>query len=213
MIDLIIVCAGATALEVYSIVDLINQKAREEGKDPKYNVLGFIDDNPGVVLPDYVKAPILGNIKDWSSKGNEVYAMGNSNPRAKEKLSQLLKSRGCRFETIIAPYANVKPYVQMGEGCIIASYIINNGAQIGDFVSIQGAMIGGGTVMGDYSTALGFANVAQAKIGKRVYIGSHAVILGVEVEDDAVVSVGSIVVRKVKAGTKVFGNPAKRVDW
>ena len=74
-------------------------------------------------------------------------------------------------------------------------------------------MIGGHAVIGDYSTTLGFANIPNAKIGKRVYIGSHAVVLGSSVGDDAEVCVGSIVIRKVKAGTKVFGNPAKRVDW
>ena len=32
-------------------------------------------------------------------------------------------------------------------------------------------------------------------------------------EDDAYVCVGSVVVSNIKAGTKVFGVPAKRVDW
>lgn len=213
MKDIIIVCAGSTAQEVYSVLDVINHDAAERGQEPVYNVLGFIDDNPNAVLADYVTAPILGGIRDWHPMGDEVYTMGNSNPKAKEKLVSILKPRGCRFETIIAPYARVKPYAQVGEGCIITAFNINNGAKIGDFVNIQGSMIGGQTEIGDYSTTLGFANIAQAKVGKRVYIGSHAVVLGVPVEDDAFVCVGSIVVRKVKAGTKVFGNPAKRVEW
>ena len=73
-------------------------------------------------------------------------------------------------------------------------------------------MIGGRAVIGDYSTTLGFANISHGPLGKRVYVGAGAVVL-CTVEDDATVSVGSIVVSKVKAGTKVFGNPAKRVDW
>ena len=125
----------------------------------------------------------------------------------------MLKERGCRFETLISPFGRVKPHVTIGEGCIITSYCINNGAVIGDFVNIQGSMIGGHSVIGDYTTTLGFANVPNAHIGKRVYIGSHAVVLGNKVGDDAEVCVGSIVVSNVKAGTKVFGNPAKRVDW
>lgn len=213
MQDIIIVCAGSTAQEVYSVIDIINHDAVEKGKEPEYNILGFIDDNPDAELADFVNASVIGRISDWQPIGNEVYAMGNSSPKAKEKIASMLKERGCRFETIIAPYARVKPYVEIGEGCIITSYNINNGAIIGNFVNIQGSMIGGKTEIGDYSTTLGFANVAQAKVGKRVYIGSHAVVLGVPIEDDAFVCVGSIVVRKVKAGTKVFGNPAKRVDW
>lgn len=213
MKDIIIVCAGSTAQEVYSVIDVINRDALEKGKEPVYNILGFIDDNPNAVLADFVKAPILGTISDWQPQGNELYAMGNSSPKAKERIVSVLKPRGCKFETIIAPYARVKPYVEVGEGCVITAFNINNGAKIGDFVNIQGSMIGGQTIIDDFSTTLGFANVAQAKVGKRVYIGSHAVVLGVTVEDDAFVCVGSIVIRKVKAGTKVFGNPARRVDW
>ena len=210
---IIIVCAGSTAQEVYSVLDVINRDAEEKGLEPVYNILGFIDDDPDAKLADYVKAPILGEIRDWKPIGGEVYAMGNSSPKAKEKIVSILKERGCRFETIIAPYARVKPYAEIGEGCVITAFNINNGAKIGNFVNVQGSMIGGQTVIGDYSTTLGFANVAQAHLGKRVYVGSHAVVLGVEVEDDAFICVGSIVVRRVKAGTKVFGNPAKRVDW
>ena len=213
MKDIIIVCAGSTAQEVYSVIDVINRDAVEKGKEPVYRILGFIDDNLNAQLADYVDAPILGTIRDWHPVGDEVYAMGNSSPKAKEAIVNVLKERGCRFETIIAPYARVKPFAKIGEGCIITAFNINNGAQIGDFVNIQGSMIGGQTVIGDYSTTLGFANVAQAKVGKKVYIGSHAVVLGVEVGDEAFICVGSIVIRKVKAGTKVFGNPAKRVDW
>lgn len=213
MKDIIVVCAGATAVEVYSLIETINEQAEKEGKGKQYHLLGFIEDNPAVRLPEYIQEPILGTISEWNPRGDEVYAMGNSSPRIKEKLAEKLKARGCRFETLISPFGRVKPHVEIGEGCIITSYCINNGAKIGDFVHIQGSMIGGHAVIGDYTTTLGFANVPAANIGKRVFIGSHAVILGGDVGDDAEVCVGSIVVSKVKAGTKVFGNPAKRVDW
>ena len=213
MQDIIIVCAGTTALEVYSVIETINIESKKVCGKAKYNVIGFIDDNKEITIPKFVQAKILGGIQDWAPLGNEVYAMGNAAPKVKEKISTILKSKGCVFESIIAPYARIKPHVQIGEGCFITAYSINNGAIIGNFVNIQGSMIGGDAVIGDYSTTLGFANIPNAKIGERVYIGSHAVVLGPSVGDDAEICVGSIVINKVKAGTKVFGNPAKRVDW
>lgn len=212
MKDIIIVCAGATGIEIRTILNMINDEEQKNGNQAKYNLLGFIDDDVTRPLPDFVKEPILGTIRDWQPMGHEVYALGNANPKAKKGIVESLKSRGCVFETIIAPYARVKPDVKIGEGCAIWSYSINSGAVIGDFVNVQGAMIGGHSVIGDYSTVLGFANV-QAKLGEGVYVGSHAVVLDVPVGDYATICVGSIVVSKVKAGTKVFGNPAKRVDW
>lgn len=212
MKDIIIVCAGSTGHEVYSIIEMINDEEIKAGREPKYNILGFIEDNQKTVLQDYVKVPILGTVKDWTPKGDEWYVLGNSAPKVKEKIVLMLKERGCRFETIIAPYSRIKPHVEIGEGCVIYAYNINSGAKIGNFVNIQGSMIGGRAVIGDYSTTLGFANISHGPLGKRVYVGAGAVVL-CTVEDDATVSVGSIVVSKVKAGTKVFGNPAKRVDW
>ena len=213
MKDIIIVCAGSTAVEVFSLIESINEESEKAGKGKEYNLLGFIEDNQSAKLPDYIKYPILGTIENWKPIGDEVYALGNSTPKVKEQLVAKLKKNGCKFETLVSPYGRVKPYAEIGEGCIITSYCINNGAIIGDFVNIQGSMIGGHAVIGDYTTTLGFANIPNAKIGKRVYIGSHAVILGSSVGDDAEVCVGSIVISKVKAGTKVFGNPAKKVDW
>ena len=105
------------------------------------------------------------------------------------------------------------PEIQVGRGCFICPYCICEGGKIGNFVTIMGSMIGGEAEIGDYSTTLGFSNIANGKLGKRVYVGSQAVILDVNVGDDATVCVGSIVIRKVKPGTKVFGNPAKKVDW
>ena len=35
---------------------------------------------------------------------------------------------------------------------------------------------------------------------------------GKKVGDDAFIGIGSVVINNVKAGTKVFGNPAKRID-
>ena len=212
MKDIIIVCAGSTAHEVYSIIEMINLEETQKGYDPKYNVLGFIEDDPDVELQDYVTVPIIGNIKDWMPIGEELYVIGNSSPKTKEKIILMLKERGCKFETIIAPYSRIKPHVEIGEGCVIYAYNINNGAKIGNYVNIQGSMIGGKAVIGDYSTVLGFANISHGPLGKRVYVGAGSVVL-CEVEDDATVCVGSIVVSRVKAGTKVFGNPAKKVDW
>ena len=104
-------------------------------------------------------------------------------------------------------------FVTLGEGCYIYGTVSPN-AQLGSFVSVMGSMIGGGAVIGDFSTTTGYANITSAKLGKKVFVASHAVILNnILVGDDAFIGAGSVVIRNVKAGTKVFGNPAKKVDF
>jgi len=48
-----------------------------------------------------------------------------------------------------------------------------------------------------------------SQIGEEVFIASHvAIIPKVKIENGAYIGTGSVVLRKVKANAKVFGNPA-----
>lgn len=213
MTDIIIVCAGSMGFEIYTEIELINKYEIERGRQAKYNVIGFLDDNFDALQKyPFVKLKVLSDIATWKPIGSERYVLGVSVPKLKEKLVNIMTAKGCVFETIISPYSKISDYVTIGKGCFVMANNISAGAKIGDYVTIMGTMIGGDSVIGDYCTTLGLANIANGKLGKRVYVGSHAVVLDVPVGDDAFVSVGSIVVSKVKAGAKVFGCPATRIE-
>ena len=202
MKDLIIVCAGGFGREVYYLAKSIG----------KWNIKGFIDDNQHALDGVNIALPIIGTIKDWIPSENEVFALGVSEPKTKEVIVNIMKLKGAIFETLIAPHSRIIETSTFGEGCIISGSIGDN-VTIGNYVNIMGSMIGQDSVIEDYSTTTGFANIASAKLGKRVFVGSHAVILhGRKVGDDAFVCAGSIVFSNVKPGIKVFGNPAKKMD-
>ncbi len=214
MKDVIIVCAGNYAKEVRWHIYMANQIADERHQERPYNLLGFINDYPDALDGTDINEPILGTIKDWYPKGDEWYAMGLGDPKNKEKLAKMLKERGCRFISVIATTAIVPPDLEMGEGCVVAAYRIGCGVKLGDFVNIEGSMLMSGAQIDSFSTTTGLAVVENAKVGKRVYVGSHAVIAdGVTVGDDASVSVGSIVTKDVPNGKNVFGVPAEVTGW
>lgn len=201
MKDLIIVCAGGFGREVYYM-------AKEIGK---WNIKGFIDDNEHALDGVDIAAPLLGKICDWQVSENEVFALGVSSPATKEKIVEQMKSKGARFETLISPRTHIIETAVIGEGSIINGSV-GDCVKIGNYVNIMGSMIGQDSTIGDYSTTTGFTNIVSACLGKRVFVGSHAVVLnGKIIGDDAFVCAGSIVFNNVKAGTKVFGNPAKRM--
>lgn len=192
----------------------INQKAIDKNLETPYRILGFLSDVPDALEGSGIPEKVIGTIQDWKPIGNEVYAMGLSDPKGKERLARMLKGRGCKFETLVMPRCNIYGEVTMGEGCIVMGDILGNKVTLGDFVNVQGSMIGQYSQIGDYSTTTGYANIPGATLGKRVFVGSHAVVLnGRRVGDDAFVCAGSVVVSHVKPGTKVFGVPAKKVDW
>ena len=212
MKKIIIVCAGNHAREIHAHIHRANCLAEEKKEEKPYELLGFINDYPDSLDNTGVKEPILGTIKDWYPKGDEWYIMGTAEPSNKEKLAHMLKERGCRFTSFIAPSALVPKDLQLGEGCVIQAYRIGYGVMLGDFVSINGSMIMSGARIGSFSTTTGFTVVEKAEVGKRVYIGTHAVITeGITVGDDARVSVGSIVTEDVQPGATVFGVPADKI--
>ena len=200
MKNLIIVCAGGFGREVYYM-------AKEIGK---WNIKGFIDDNMHVLDGMDIAVPLLGSISSWKVSEDEVFALGVSSPATKEKIVEIMKAKGASFETLISPRAHIIETATIGEGCIVNGSI-GDRVKIGNYVNIMGSMIGQDSTIGDYSTTTGYTNIASAHLGRRVFVGSHAVVLnGKKVGDDAFVCAGSIVFNNVKSGTKVFGNPAKR---
>lgn len=208
MKDLLIVGGGGMARKIIAKVKKIN------AKEPTWNILGMLDDNPDSmagVLCDY---SVVGSIKDYEPQATDHFVMGVSDPNLKEKLAGIMKAKGVRFETLIGPEADIGDHVTFGEGCIIFTpHVIDSGAVFGDFVTVMGSTVSFDASIGDYSTLTGFANTTTATLGKRVYVGSHAVILeGLTVGDDAHIGAGSIVARDVPASVKVFGVPARIIE-
>jgi sugar O-acyltransferase (sialic acid O-acetyltransferase NeuD family) len=205
MKDLIIVGAGPVGRERLSAIRKINNIER------KWNIKGFLSDYPDALDGIECDFPIIDTIVDYIPKENDIFVCGIAKPKDNEKVVTMLKNKEARFETIIHPASNIGDFVTIGEGCYIFGTISPN-AKLGNFVSIMGSMVGN-AVIGDFSTITGFANITSAKLGKRVFVGSHAVILNdLTIGDDAYIGAGSVVIKNVKPGTKVFGIPAKRID-
>lgn len=207
MKDLIIVGAGGFGREVLQCVKDINRVRK------RWEIKGFIDDNTNALDGIECDYSVIGTIRDWKPQSNEVFACAIAKPKIKEIVTEFLKGNGAVFDTIISPRAHLSDFVTIGEGTIITGNSIGPNVKLGAFTSIMGSMIGQESVIGDYSTTTGYANIVSAFLGKRVFVGSHSVVMNnCTVGDDAFICVGSIVLRSVKAGKKVFGNPAKEYD-
>ena len=209
MKDIIIVGAGGFGREALSLIKSINKVSK------KWNIKGFIDDNINALDGVKCDGEIIGTIKDWIPSENEVYAMGVASPKGKENFANILKEKGAKFETLISVNAFVGDYVEIGEGCVITGgSSIGSGVVIGNFVNVAASMVGQDAIIGDYSTTTGYANITDAQIGKRVFVGSQTFIMNKKkIGDDAYISAGSIVFNNVKPGVRVIGNPARKMKF
>lgn len=211
MQNIYIIGAGGYSREIYErIISAINEDRKV------LNVLGLLDDNPNALDGKKIELEIVGSIREHHIDTKAAYVMGIANPAIKEKIADDFLSRGAKFISAIHPDAIVCDSAKIGMGLVAyPAAVIGPDNMIGNFVTLLGSSLGHDVHIGDYSTISGQCGVTgYVEIGKRAFLGSHASILpGKKVGDDAYVGIGSVVVRNVKAGTKVFGNPAKRVNW
>ncbi|QGY42745.1 sugar O-acyltransferase [Maribellus comscasis] len=207
MKELIIVGAGGLGRELLQWIKAINNIA------PKWIVKGFINDIPNTLDGLGCTHKILGTITNWQPAPNEVFVCAIGNPKEKEKVVTLLKSKGARFANIIHPTAIVGENNQIGEGLIMYPFArITVNCTIGKFVTVLSSGIGHDSTIGDYSTiSSGCVIAGYSKIGKRVYVGSNATIIPKRnIEDDVNIGAGSVVMTNIKKESKVMGNPARQ---
>ena len=209
MQDIIIVGASGFGREVLALIESINEA------EPKWNVLGFIDDDPAKLDGFDIPYKILGRIQDWNPSDQEKYVLAIAAPKVKEKIISLLRSKGANFATIIAPTSTISARSTVGEGVVMFGEVgISVDVTIGDFVffnALDG--IGHDVVIGDYCTFGPKVCISGCtKIGKCVNVGALASTFpGIEVGDYATIGMNSAVIRKVKPGTTVMGVPAKAI--
>lgn len=209
MKSIIIVGASGLGRELLQWIKDINKISL------KWDIKGFLDDNISALDGLKCDARVIGKIIEWQPSEDEVFVCGIAFPDIKEKVVKLLKDRGAKFETIIHPNTIIGDNVKVGEGTVIAPRsLLTTNVEIGSYVTFLSSDAGHDSKIGDFSTLSGKCSInGHVEIGQKVYIGNGALIYpGKKIGNNAFIGIGSVVINNVKAGTKVFGNPARRID-
>ncbi|MHA2244575.1 MAG: acetyltransferase [Candidatus Hodarchaeales archaeon] len=210
---LVIYGAGGHGREVAEIIKEINSI------EPKYEVLGFIDDKPLTPSEKVNDLKILGGI-EWVEKALKenqnfkcICAVGESSIR--KKLVRKLETIGVEFCTIIHPSVKLNQTVKLGTGVIIfAGTTLTCNITIGDHVNINLACtISHDSVIGDYCTINPNASLnGNVHINEGVYVGSGVTIIQeVTVGEWAIIGAGATVISDIPPGVIALGVPAKPI--
>ena len=203
---------GGFAREVAWLVEACNQSA------PLYDLVCLIDDNTanhGKILNDI---PVMGLEEARIRFPSALVIGGVGTPRTRQLLMEKSAAAGFGFATIIHPRVERSRWIEIGTGTVIcAGNILTTNIVLGQHVQINlDCTIGHDVVMGDYTTCAPGVHVSGCvKFGKRVYVGTGAVIInGTEehplvIEDDVVIGAGACVTKSVSSGLTVVGVPAK----
>lgn len=208
MKQLIIIGAGGMGRTVYSNV------LESRGYGETFVIKGFIDDDLHALdgLPYY--PPVIGTISDYQPKADDVFVCSIGGASRKPCMESII-NRGGEFISVIHRTARLLTNVVIGKGNFIgADTVIGNDVVIGDYNMIQSyTIIGHDVRMGDFNRIdTRVTCVGGVVIENEVNIHTSAVIShNVTVENRAHVAALSFVIKDVKAGTTVIGNPAKRL--
>ena len=208
MRQLVIIGAGGMGRTLFDM-------AKESlGYGTEYLIKGFIDDNTASLDGFSNYPPMLGTISEYQPAAEDVFVCSIGG-QARRKCMEEILGRGGHFLTMIHHTVRLGTNVTIGEGTVIGAFTtIGADAQVGRYNLIQSyTVIGHDTRIGDWNridthvTLVGGTIVEnEADIHTAAMI-SH----NVTIESNARVAACSFVIRRVKSGTTVMGNPAKRL--
>lgn len=209
MNNLLIIGAGGCGRDIY------NFATECDGFNKEFIVKGFLDDNLNS-LKDYSGFPlIVDTIRDYVPQPNDVFICAMGNVPSKKKCVEVILEKGGRFITLIHPSANVAPDARIGTGCIVMQQAtIGATAVMDDFVLVQiSAIVGHDARVGKYSrldclsVMVGGTELKEEVTVHTAAVINHKVVVGKQAQ----VGACSLVIRNVKQGTTVFGNPARTI--
>lgn len=212
MKHLVIIGAGELGRELY-------WHAKESvGFETEFDIKGYIDDDfdPDAERYRNLQKPLISSIDDYAVQDGDVFVCAVGSANGREKTVEKIKAKGGTFISIINRTSIVQGNVRIGEGVFLGPYtVIGDNVTIEDHVMINThSSIGHDAHIGKYTCAMSFVDITGCcRIGEKVYLASGCRMTpSTKIGDGAYVGIGSIVLRRVKDGTKVFGNPARPVD-
>jgi sugar O-acyltransferase (sialic acid O-acetyltransferase NeuD family) len=209
MKNLLIIGARGFGREIY------NSAMESIGYNKDFIIKGFLDDKLDV-LDGYKDYPaIIDSVENYSIQIDDIFICALGEVKYKKYYSEIIIRKGGNFTTIIHKDAYLSKNTIIGKGCIIlAGARVHCDVKIGNFVTLQPyAIIGHDVIIEDWSHINALADCGGfSRIGKGVTLHTTCFVLPkVIVEDNATVGAGSVVLNNVKAGTTVFGIPAKPI--
>jgi sugar O-acyltransferase (sialic acid O-acetyltransferase NeuD family) len=205
--DLVILGAGGFGRETLEIVEDVNMDCG------RWNLLGFLDDDPELGRGELHGYPILGQ-SGWLLRHSStavVVAIGHPATRY-HAVGRLIRMGHTEFATTIHPRAWVARRVAIGMGTIVhAGVNIATDVRIGNHVILnKGCTLGHDVELGDYVFIAPGALVGAARVGEGCYVGANSTAVNYRaIGEWSTVGAGCVVLKDVQPNTTVVGVPGR----
>jgi sugar O-acyltransferase (sialic acid O-acetyltransferase NeuD family) len=183
MKKVIVVGAGGHGAEINDYIAYNNQFSDNE----KYEVVGFLDDDPSNYENYMLSAPLLGGIKDHQVVRDCYYVIAIANLDHRKRIVKQLLDQGASFVRLVHNSAYVSASSSIGEGAIIGP-----NANIGPNVSI------GGYTLINSRCSLGH----DTKVGEFNFISPNVCLSGfTEVGNENLFGINSATIPNISVGS------------
>ncbi len=209
---LLIVGAGGFARETAAAVSAVN------AVEPRWELLGFLDDDPQRQGTSVGRLPVLGPIAalDDHPDARVVVCIGNPRNYASRKhVVERLGPHRDRFTSVVHPSASIGDGTTIGMGTVVlAGAVTTTAVSIGEHVAVMPhCVFTHDDSIGSFATfGAGVRLAGAVTIGEGVYVGSAAVVReGITIGDWSLIGMGSLVLGDVPPAEVWVGSPAHRL--
>lgn len=197
---LAIYCAGGLGREVIELARALNRWER----------IIYVDD---ITEEKMVAGADVYRFEEAEQfRGNIEFIIATGEPVIRKMLYEKIKSDGYPLATLIGPWCTMLPETHIGEGCIIYDSALSTNITVGDNVLMNGrVLIGHDACIGAHTvlSALCFIG-GGTEIGECCYMAPGSMTKDhIHIGDDAIISLGAVVLRHVRPKSIMIGNPAK----
>lgn len=212
MKDIAIFGAGGFGREVACLIKRIN----ESGKEPRWNFVGFFDDDQKLWGSKNEYGEILGGtdmLNSWNTPIDVTIAVGN--PRIVKIIHEKLNNSHINYPNVIDPTFEIvdKNNWQIGHGNIIQRHSsISINVKIGNFNIFNGSdTMGHDVEIGDYNVIMPAVRISGlVKIGNCNLLGVGSIVIQMmRIADNINLAPGSVLMTKAKKEGIYIGIPAK----
>lgn len=215
MKDIAVFGAGGFGREIACLIRLVNESLEK----PKWNFIGFFDDNAELKGSSNEYGNILGGkaeLNAWNTPLDIAIAIGN--PKVVKLIAESINNPLIDFPNIIAPNVTFldRNNIRMGKGNILCTNcMVSCNVTIGNFNLFNGYIpIGHDTEIGNYNVIMPSCNISGGvKMEDCNFMGVQSVVLQyLKIGNGVRVGANSVIMRNTKDGLLYMGNPAKKIE-
>ena len=206
--DLLILGSGVHSLEMVEIVERVNQAAQATGRQPTWNLLGFLAPSQQHVGEIRNGCRVLGTLRDLKRFPRAALIHDNEWPQAQPIPRE-------RLVNLIDPSCFISRTARLGAGCVIyPNCYIGLNARLGDDIfMLSGCIVNHDDRVEDRTVFASQVTLAgSVHVESGCYLGQSSTVRQfIRIDRGSMIGMGAVVIADVPANSVMVGNPAYRL--